>query len=174
MVAEENSSGNGDSRRSDDTQPSPATRKRLQKAFEAGNLQMRQENHDYATELFTQCVACDPGNAVYIQSFLANLKQKYKNNKKGSGLAFLRTAGLRSMVKKAQVQKDWANVVKSGLEVLKSNPWDLGTLKTMAAACEEMGHGESQLHYLKMAQDHSPRDPEINKLCAKALHARTV
>ncbi len=170
MVAEQKPSGDGEGR-----QPSPispAKRKRLQQAFEAANLQMRQENYDYANELFTQCVLGDPANPVYVQSFLGNLKQKYKNNKKGSNLAFIKGAGSQSMVKKSQVQKDWPGVIKHGVDVLKLNPWHVSTLKAMATACEELEYGESQLHFLKMALEYSPNDAEINRLCAVALRAR--
>lgn len=118
---------------------SPARRKRLQQAFEAANTQMRQENYDYATDLFVQCVLGDPSNPVYVQSLLGNLKQKYNNNKKGSNLAFLRGAGSRSLVKKSQMQKNWLGVIKNGWDVLKVNPWDAWTLKAMANAYHEIG-----------------------------------
>jgi len=44
---------------------SPATRKRLQLCFERANKLMAQQDHDYAHELFTQCVLGDPGNIFY-------------------------------------------------------------------------------------------------------------
>jgi hypothetical protein len=55
---------------------SPAKRKRLQQCYEHANRQMQQDNYDYAAELFTQCVAGDPSNFIYLQSFLSNLKKK--------------------------------------------------------------------------------------------------
>jgi len=147
----------------------PGKRKRLQQSFEQANNLMRQENYDYANELFTQCVIGDPSNVPYAQSFLANLKLKYNNNKKGSNLAFIQTAGARGMVKKALMQKDWQAVIKHGLEVLKYNPWHVGTLKAMAAACEGLGCLQTQLVYLKTALEPNPKDIEVNRLCAKAL-----
>jgi tetratricopeptide (TPR) repeat protein len=153
---------------------SPAKRKRLQQAFEAANTQMRQENYDYASDMFTQCVLGDPANPVYVQSFLGNLRQKYNNNKKGDNLAFFKVVGSRGMVKKAQMQKDWLAVLKSGVDVLKSNPWHVGTLKAMAAACQELGFGESQLHFLKMALERSLNDLDVNRLCARALKDRKM
>ena len=44
------------------TPPSPALKKRLQKCFDIASKQMAQENYDYATALFTDCVWGDPGN----------------------------------------------------------------------------------------------------------------
>ena len=44
----------------------PAKRKRLQQCFEHAGKQMSQDNHDYATELFAQCVIGDPANPLYL------------------------------------------------------------------------------------------------------------
>lgn len=149
--------------------PSPARRKRLQQCFEHANLQMSQENHDYATELFVQCVAGDPGNFIYLQAFLTNLKKKYNNNRKGSNLAFVQGRSGRGAAKKAASQKDWPGVIKAGLEALKFNPWDVPTLTQMADACANMGHTDVRMAYLKQAQEADPKSPNVNKLCAQAL-----
>ncbi len=154
--------------------PTPAQRKRLQKCYEHANVQMRQENYDYATELFTQCVLGDPGNLLYVQGFLGNLKQKYNNNKKGDKLAFMKALGAKGLVKKAAMQKDWPTLFKNGLEVLKLNPWDVGTLTTLAAACEELELHEAQLVYLRLALDADPKDPNINRICGRALGRRKL
>ncbi len=66
--------------------PSATAKKRLQKCFETASQKMAQENYDYATELFRQCVWGDPGNKAFVQNFLGNLQKKYANNRKGSSL----------------------------------------------------------------------------------------
>lgn len=174
MVAEEKStSGEGENQQGFPPPISDAKRKRLQQCFEHANMQMRQQAYDYATDLFTQCVLGDPANPAYVQGFLSNLKQKYNNNKKGSNLAFLKTAGPKTLTKKCQAQKDWTGVFKNGIEVLKLNPWDVGTLTALAHALTEANcQSESELHFLKQAQECDPKDPGINKLCAIALKAR--
>ncbi|NQU24992.1 MAG: hypothetical protein HQ567_27215, partial [Candidatus Nealsonbacteria bacterium] len=40
----------------------PAKKNRLEKLFEHGSKQVSQDNHDYAAELFEQCVVGDPSN----------------------------------------------------------------------------------------------------------------
>ncbi len=150
----------------------PAKRKRLQQCHEHGSKMASQENFDYATTLFTECVAGDPGNFLYLQDFLENLKKKYKNNKKGDSMAFLRTAGMKAGVRKAVSQKDYAGAIKAGLEVLKLNPWDVGTLTAMADACDKGGFDDTQLLYLKMALESNPKDPDICRVCALALGKR--
>ncbi len=147
----------------------PGKRKRLQQSFEQANQLMRQENYDYANELFTQCVIGDPCNVPYIQSYLANLKLKYNNNKKGSQLAFIQGAGAKGMVKKASMQKDWNGVIKHGLDMLKLNPWHIPTLKAMAVACENLECQGTPMVYLQMALQPNLKDPAINRLCAQAF-----
>ena len=131
-------------------------------------------NYDYATELFSQCVVGDPQNLLYVQGFLGNLKLKYKNNRKGDKLASMKTLGTRGMVKKAAMQKDWATVIKTGLDVLKLNPWDIATLKVMASTCSELGADDSQLAYLRLALEANPKDPDTNRVCGRALAKRKL
>ncbi|MHC4399816.1 MAG: tetratricopeptide repeat protein [Planctomycetota bacterium] len=147
----------------------PGKRKRLQQMFEHGNVQLSREEHDYASDLFAQCVAGDPANRIYLDSLLNCLKRKYNNNKKGSKMATFKLPGARSGAKKAKAQEDWPGVIKAGVEALKLNPWDVTTLSYMADACNAMGVHDVQLVYLKTALDANPKDPKVNKLCAKAL-----
>jgi tetratricopeptide (TPR) repeat protein len=150
---------------------SPAMRRRLQECFNRGVQNTQSGNFDYATELLTQCVAGDPGNVVYAQGFLGNLQRKYNNNKKGSTLASIRTAGSKASMMNASRKKDWSGLVKTGLEVLKVNPWDISTLLQIAHACSELGFIECRLVYLKGAQDADPKSVEVQRECAKALES---
>jgi tetratricopeptide (TPR) repeat protein len=150
----------------------PAKRRRLQQCFEQANQLMARGNHDYANELFSQCVVGDPSNMLYLQGFMANLKQKYNNNKKGNNMAFLKLAGLRRSVSKAIKHEDWEGAFKAGTQALAINPWDVPTLKHMSEATELLDFDEVQLVYLKTALDAKPKDPDVNRLCAKALTDR--
>ncbi len=164
--------------RSDQTAPdkreamTAAKRRRLQQCFEHATKQMQQGNHDYATELLTQCVLGDPGNPQYVQTFLANLQKKYNNNKTGSTFAAFKARSERSNLKKAKAQGDWEAVLRNGLEVLKVNPWDVPALTAMADACEALHLEAVTLIYLKMALEANPNDPDVNLQSAKVLRAR--
>jgi len=147
----------------------PAKRRRLQQTFEHASKQVAQGQFDYASDLLTQCVLGDPGNAIYTSNFLNNLFRKYNNNKKGSKFAGIKGATTRGSIKKASMSKDWEAVIKSGLEMLKLNPWDVSALSAMAVACEELNFPECQLSYLKTALDANPKDADVNRLCGKAL-----
>lgn len=150
-------------------QISPVKRKRLQQLFDHGTLQYNQKNYDYATELLYQCVIGDPGNILYLQRYMDNLKDKYGKNKRGHSMAFLRAMGSRGATKKAFGKEDWIGTIKSGCEALQWNPWDVATLTMLWKASVSLGFTESPLVYLKSALEANPKDPEVNRTCAGAL-----
>jgi tetratricopeptide (TPR) repeat protein len=150
---------------------SPAMRRRLQECLQKGVQSTQSGNFEYATELLTQCITGDPGNLVYTQAFLGNLQRKYNNNKKGSSLAGIRSAGAWVGMKNAGRKKDWIGLIKSGTEVLKINPWDIAALLQIATACAESNFVECRLAYLKAAQDADPKNVDVNRQCARALES---
>jgi len=148
---------------------SPVLKRRLDKAFEHATKQVSQDNFEYASELLTQCILGDPLNIQYVRNYIENLQKKYKNNRKGAAFAHFQARGARSALKKAEAQGEWNEVLTSGIAVLKVNPWDVPTLRSMAAASGHLGDRECQMHYLKCALESHPKDPETNIQCAKAL-----
>lgn len=147
----------------------PAVRRRLQSAFEFGTKSAGQGQFDYAHEMYTQCVVGDPSNPIYVKALLANLSKKYNNNKKGGGtMANMKTMGARASLKKSVAMKKWEDVLKTGLEALKHNPWDTGILSDIAKACEAQEFDESQVEYLRQAVDADEEDAEPNRLLARA------
>jgi tetratricopeptide (TPR) repeat protein len=153
---------------------SPIKRKRLENCFQHAAKIVQKEDYDfdYANDLLSQCVAGDPSNPEYITPYLENLYKKYNNNRKGKALGGLTGVGARSAMKKAAAQKQWPNVVKSAVDLLKSNPWDVAALTCIAAACEAWGHDECELRWLRAALSSAPTDAEVNRLCAVALTKR--
>ena len=146
---------------------SPGERARLQKCFQTGT-QNASTNVDYAIEMFAICVLGDPGNAIYLQSLMAALKKKHGGRKAG-GLGSLWSAGSRVGLKKLAANAQWRDLLKQGLDVLKSSPNDTGTLLAMADACGQLQFHENQRVYLKSALDAAPSDPEVNRQCARFL-----
>jgi tetratricopeptide (TPR) repeat protein len=148
----------------------PAVRRRLQACFEHGSRSAAKGDFAYATDMFTMCVKEDPGNAIYIRQFLDNLAKKYNDNKKGAGLTSApKAAALKGSIKKSQYSKDWDGVLKTGIEALKINPWDVSTLVAMADAADNLNLDEAQLVYLKQALDVNPKDAEVNRVCGRTL-----
>jgi tetratricopeptide (TPR) repeat protein len=145
-------------------------RRRLQASFEHGTRSAVKNDFDYATNMFEQCVSGDPANAIYAKQFLTNLCKKYSDNKKGAGFTSApKIAALKGSLKKSAYSKDWSTLIKTGLEVLKLNPWDISTLTAVADACETLNYDEAQFVYLKQALDVDPKDAEVNRKCGRAL-----
>ena len=149
---------------------SEAERKRLQKCFLAGE-QKAAGNLDYAIEMFATCVLGDPASPLYLQSFFAVLKKKFAGKKAG-GLSALFSAGARGNLKKLAAAEQWLELLKKGVELLKSSPHDHATLLAMANACRQLNFQETQPIYLRAALDAAPADAEVNRVCAEYLEAR--
>ncbi len=147
---------------------SPGLRKQLHRLYERGCELARKDppDHDYAHSMFSECVLKDPGNLEYVEAMLDNLQRKFGNNKKG---AKFRGFGRRNPLKKAVEAEDWDEVFEEGIERLKSNPWDVHTLRALAYACQANHFNEVELRYLKNALDAKPKDVEVNKHCAQSL-----
>ncbi len=148
---------------------SPAARKRLQQLFDHGSRAVGRGNYEYAADLFAQCVVGDPGNAVYAQNLLGALQKFYNNNKKGARLAAIRGAKNKTALAAAARKQDWDAVFKNGVELLKLNPWDIGTLLTLADACAELGHNECAVTYLSSGLAADPEHAELNRKMAQAM-----
>jgi len=145
-------------------------RRRLQSWYTHGQEKAAAGSFDYSIDMFSQCVEGDPASLDYQSALLHSLHKKYNNNKKGAGFtSAIKVSALKASLKKSSIKKDWAALFKTGLELLKLNPWDSGTLIQMAHACAAMQCLETELAWLRAALDVYPIDPEINRECAIAL-----
>ncbi len=107
----------------------------LKRATEA----MGKQNWDYAVEMFSTAVKMVPDNLMYRQSLRGSQRKKYKDNKSGASMAFLRVASARSKVKKARGAKNWAEMDLAAEEGLSINPWDGQFNADLGDAARERG-----------------------------------
>ena len=150
---------------------SPEQRAKLQQLFAQGNKQMSIAQFDYANDVyFMPCVLADPGNVIYLKTFLANLKKKFGEKKKKGMFSFI--SG--STVKSAVGSKKPDQTFKAAIEAIKSDPWNTASLLSAGGACDEMGHHESALEYYRAAVDADPNDYESNRACAAALRENAL
>ncbi len=150
---------------------SPQKRARLQQCFEAGNKQMQmggKDGHEYATQMFAQCVCGDPANILYMNSFIVNLRQQFGRPKKKGAFGFVKAAKKNVPTGK----KDFETTISEGVEKLKKDPWDAQTFVAMGMACLEEGLEEAGLAYLKHAVTSAPDDAEVNRVAAVELGSR--
>ncbi|MFM8803925.1 MAG: tetratricopeptide repeat protein [Planctomycetia bacterium] len=146
---------------------SPAERARLTQCFQRGSQSLAKDA-DYAIEMFSTCVMADPANGMYLQHLLGALRQKHGRKKPG-GLASLWSAGGRGGLRKLAAAGKWREVISQGLDIIKNNSGDHGSLLVMAQASGMLGFAEAQRVYLKAALDAAPADVEVNRKCAEFL-----
>jgi tetratricopeptide (TPR) repeat protein len=138
-------------------------RARLQQLFVLGNTQMSKKGYEYANFYLSDCVLQDPGNPIYAQTFLANLKKKCGDKKKT-------TSSIMSVGKRATANSQKPEgVFKAGVETLQSNPWDVEALISTGKACNDLGHLKSALVYLQSAVEADPHHIGANTACCEAL-----
>ncbi len=147
---------------------SPQVRRRLQQQFQHGSKMAAAGNFEYAVNMFTQCVKGDPGNVVYVQNLLSALQRQFAAGKKGR-MSLLSGMGNKTTMHNAARKKDWAGVFNAGIDLLVKNPNDVGTLTALADACENLDCDESQVEFLKAAVMVNVKEPEPNRLLARAL-----
>jgi len=143
---------------------SAADRSRLMQCFRTGT--QASGNAQYAIDMFSACVVGDPGNAVFLQALFAALRRKFGAKKSGT-LTSLLSAGGRSGMKRAASNAQWRDVIKQGVEILKSNPADHACLLAMAEACGNLMFVDCQAVYLRAALDANPADAEVNRQCGR-------
>ena len=65
----------------------------------------------------------------------------------------------------------WNDAITTGAQALKKSPGDTGVISEMASACQQLGHNDCALYYLRWALDVAPSDAEINKQAADLLES---
>jgi tetratricopeptide (TPR) repeat protein len=143
---------------------SATDRSRLMQCYRTG--MQAAGNAQYAIDMFSACVMGDPGNAVFLQALIAALKRKFGAKKSGTFTSLL-SAGGRTGMKRAASNAQWRDVIKQGVEILKSNPADHACLLAMAEACGNLMFVECQAVYLRAALDAAPADAEVNRQCGR-------
>jgi tetratricopeptide (TPR) repeat protein len=146
-----------------------AVRQRLQAVFDHARRSAEKGERDYAHDMYSQCLTEDPANLIFLQHFLANLAQKYGNNKKGARFAGLKIKTSRMSLSKAAGKGQWRDAFAAACDALKLNPWDISTLVDVADLYREIGSDECQLYVLRWALDAAPKDVTVNRRAAETL-----
>lgn len=76
-------------------------RKVASDCFKRATEAMAKQNWDYAVEMFVTTVKMVPDNLMYRQSLCGCLRKKYKDNKTGASMTFLKLSSIRSRIKKS-------------------------------------------------------------------------
>lgn len=143
-------------------------RRRLQQCFEqaAALVQRRMYDFDHAHTLLSECVVNDPGNVLYVEAMLENLRRKWGDAKSASRFNWF--SGRRRLKQLASDEK-WAEILKKAPDVLKQNPWDFVAITAIVHACQALRLEQAALSYLQIALDGKPDDPQVNRELARSF-----
>ena len=140
--------------------------------FDRANQVAASGNFDYAIQLLLTCCKLDPANFLFRQTLRRTQKAKYKNNLRGSRLAFLTTIRLRTRLKAAKRAGDYLKVLEYGEQLLSKNPWDLGAQMDMAEAADALGLLDHAVFMLDQARQKDPKDATLNRALARLFEKR--
>jgi tetratricopeptide (TPR) repeat protein len=140
--------------------------------FDRANQVAASGNFDYAIQLLLTCCKIDPSNFLYRQTLRRNQKAKYKNNLRGSRLAFLTTMRFRAKLKAAKRMRDYLKVLEHGERILSKNPWDVGAQMDMAEAADALGWLDHAIFFLDQARQKDPKDATLNRALARLFEKR--
>jgi tetratricopeptide (TPR) repeat protein len=152
--------------------PSPEHRRVAAGQFERANQVIATGDYDYGIRLLLSCCKLDPANLIFRQALRRTEKTKYKNNLRGSWLAWLTTSPRRAKVKAAKRGHDYLRVLEYGEEVLIRNPWDTGVQMDMAEAAGALGLLDLAIWTLEQARHKNPRDLSVNRTLARHYEKR--
>ncbi len=152
--------------------PSPEHRRIAAGQFDRANQVIATGNHDYGIRLLLSCCKFDPANLIYRQALRRTQKLKYRNNMRGSRLAWLTTIWTRGKIKKAKSDREYLMVLELGEQVLMRNPWDVGVQMDMAEAAETLGLLDLAIWMLEQARQKAPQDLHVNRALARLYERR--
>lgn len=152
--------------------PSDEHRKIAAQQFDRANKAIATGNFDYGIKLLITCCKIDPGNLIYRKALRLAEKTKYKNNLRGSALAFLSSSPAKAKVKAARATKDYLKVLEYGEEALAHNPWNVGVQADMAAAADALGELDLAVWIMEQARQKKPKDAAVNRRLARLYEKR--
>jgi tetratricopeptide (TPR) repeat protein len=140
--------------------------------FERGNQVVATGNYAHGIRLLFDCCKLDPANLLYRQALRRAEKARYRNNLRGSWLAWLWSWPLRARLGAARSAGRHLEVLELGERILMGNPWDVGAQISMAWAADAIGLLDLAIWSLEQARHKQPADAKLNRLLAQLYERR--
>src|SRR4051794_18682710 len=152
--------------------PSPEQHRVAAGQFDRANQVVATGDFDYGIHLLLECCKIDPANLLYRQALRRAEKAKYRNNLRGSWLAWLWSWPLRARVKAARSGGRHLEVLELGERILTRNPWDVGAQTDMADAAQALGLIDLAVWFVEQARHKKPRDAGLARRLARLYERR--
>jgi tetratricopeptide (TPR) repeat protein len=152
--------------------PSPEQRRQASADFERANQVIANGDHREGIRLLLECCQLDPANLLYRQALRRTAKAWYRNKGRGSWLAWLTTWPSRRRLQAAFQNRDYLAVLEHGEQVLRRNPWEVGTQMVMAEAADLLGQLGLAIWLLEQARQQQPLRLDLNRSLAQLYEKR--
>ena len=152
--------------------PTPEHRRVAAGQFERANQVVATGNFDYGIRLLMSCCKLDPGNLIFRQALRRTEKAKFRNNLRGSSLAWLTSWTARARMKAALRGREYVKVLEHGERILMRNPWDVGAQMNMSEAADALGLLDLAIWNLEQARQKAGMDPHLNRTLANLYEKR--
>jgi predicted Zn-dependent protease len=152
--------------------PSPEQRRVAAGQFDRANQVVATGNYDYGIGLLLDCCQRDPANLLYRQALRRAEKAKYRNNLRGSRLAWLWSWLVRARLRSAAAAGRHLQVLALAERLLTRNPWDVGAHAALAGAAEALGLIDLAVWALEQARQKQPADAGLNRALARLYERR--
>ena len=120
------------------SEPNPQAR-RAEALFATGNDAAKQQNFDYAIQMYRDACKLVPENLLYRQALRGVERRKLGNDPaKVSRLVGARLQPSRLRIAGAKAKQRWADVLDACEDVFVHSPWDVGASRDAAEAAEAL------------------------------------
>jgi tetratricopeptide (TPR) repeat protein len=150
----------------------PDTRRRLQQRYEEALRLAGMQACDHARvhDLLAECLRADPGNILYLDALLANLRRwQPKRTWLGRWLAGFKRIKVQVDARTQDVLSTQYQVLRAAPDELARRPRDVSLLRSLAAAAAACDLDEAELRYLFEARRLAADDALTLRQLARAL-----
>jgi tetratricopeptide (TPR) repeat protein len=141
--------------------PSPDQVRAAAAQFERAQQALAIGNFDYAITLLRACCVIEPAILVYRQTLRRTVRAKFKNNQRGTWLAWLWNIRARWRLKTRLRDEEYLAVLEVAEEILVRNPWDPGAQIDLAIAAEELELDDMAIWSLEQAHSSQPKNTSL-------------
>src|SRR5262245_34359822 len=149
----------------------PDLRRRLQQRYEQAQRLAARPRPDVRRvhDLLAECVRADPGNILYLEALLANLRRRDVTGGESWWQKWWSSGKTTGKGNSASAANTEYSVLQTAPDVLWQQPIDTGQLKRFAAAAGNLEFNEVELRYLQLAREVEPDEVETLQMLARAL-----
>ncbi len=155
----------GDCTMTHDTDEYPPTSRDLTARYQRAAALCSQRHPDLAAarQLLLQCVLADPGNLMFVETWLQVLQRL------GPARGWWRSVWYRILFEFAARSADWRRRTRIGLKLLAIRPADRHALCGLGEASLQMGHTDVAVRYWSLASTTHVSDLSVQRRCAESF-----